>query len=107
MFLNFIFSTFLISSMNFAIAADNAYVKSRGELLYSTHCISCHNTQMHWRDSSIVKNWIGLKMQVRRWEEVSGLDWQDEDIEEVARYLNVMYYHYPLSKAQSHAELQN
>ena len=23
---------------------------SRGELLYTTHCIACHSTQVHWRD---------------------------------------------------------
>lgn len=27
---------------------------SRGELLYSTHCIACHSTQIHWRE----KNWL-------------------------------------------------
>jgi mono/diheme cytochrome c family protein len=68
--------------------------KSRGELLYTTHCIACHNDQIHWRDKKIAKDWIGLKAQVSHWQGVAGLAWSDSDIEEVARYLNVRHYHY-------------
>ena len=67
----------------------------RGELLYTTHCIACHNEQIHWRDKKIARNWAGLKAQVRRWQGVAGLDWDDRDIVEVARYLNARNYHYP------------
>ena len=28
-----------------------AQAQSRGELLYSTHCISCHTSEIHWRDN--------------------------------------------------------
>ena len=34
---------------------------ARGELLYSTHCIACHNEQVHWRDKKLVKDWISLR----------------------------------------------
>lgn len=67
----------------------------RGELLYTTHCIACHNEQIHWRDKKIAKDWIGLKAQVSRWQGVAGLAWSDSDIVEVARYLNARHYHYP------------
>ena len=67
---------------------------TRGELLYSTHCISCHSTQVHWREKKLVTNWASLQSEVRRWQGVSKLRWGNEDIEEVARYLNVTYYHY-------------
>ena len=68
---------------------------TRGELLYSTHCITCHSTQVHWRDKKLATDWTRLQAEVRRWQEVSGLGWVDDDITEVARYLNVRYYHYP------------
>ena len=68
---------------------------SRGELLYTTFCTACHNEQMHWRDKKIAKDWAGLKTQVIHWQGVTGLTWNDSDIVEVARYLNVRYYHYP------------
>jgi mono/diheme cytochrome c family protein len=67
----------------------------RGELLYTTHCIACHNEQIHWRDRKIAKNWAGLKAQVDHWQGVAGLSWNDGDIVEVARYVNTRYYRYP------------
>jgi hypothetical protein len=69
---------------------------TRGGLLYSTHCIACHTTQVHWREKKLATDWTSLQSQVRRWQGVSKLGWSNEDIEEVARYLNVMYYHYPI-----------
>ena len=68
---------------------------ARGELLYSTHCIACHNIQLHWRDKKLVTSWNGLGAEVRRWQKASGLGWSDEDIFAVTRYLNDRYYHYP------------
>jgi len=68
---------------------------SRGELLYSTHCITCHSTQMHWRDKKLARNWASLQAEVRRWQQVSALGWGDDDVAEVARYLNARFYHYP------------
>jgi len=67
---------------------------SRGELLYSTYCIACHTDKIHWRDGKLAKDWSGLNVQVRRWQGVVGLKWSDSDIGEVARHLNVLYYHY-------------
>jgi len=68
---------------------------TRGELLYSTHCIACHSAQVHWREKKIVTDWTSLQAQVRRWQAVSGLGWSNEDIAEVARYLNGLHYRYP------------
>lgn len=68
---------------------------ARGELLYSTHCIACHNLQLHWRDKKLVRSWNGLRAEVRRWQKTSGLGWNNEDISAVTRYLNDRYYHYP------------
>ena len=67
----------------------------RGELLYLTHCDACHNVQVHWRDRKAVTDWRSLEFEVRRWQGVAGLRWSDEDIAEVARYLNALHYHFP------------
>jgi mono/diheme cytochrome c family protein len=87
-----------ILALLFMLSGNLAYAgaqPSRGELLYSTHCITCHSTQVHWRDKKLATDWTRLQAEVRRWQEVSGLGWVDNDITEVARYLNVRYYHYP------------
>ncbi|MCE9661714.1 MAG: cytochrome c [Burkholderiales bacterium] len=68
--------------------------QSRGELLYTTHCVSCHTTQMHWRDKRSAKDWSSLKFQVRRWQDAVSLGWSDSDIQEVARYLNESIYRF-------------
>ncbi|MEO6423313.1 MAG: hypothetical protein ABIR84_11730 [Candidatus Nitrotoga sp.] len=70
---------------------------SRGELLYSTHCIACHSTQVHWREKKLVTNLESLQSEVQRWQGVSRLGWNNEDIEDVAHYLNTIYYRYPAS----------
>lgn len=70
-------------------------VQTRGELLYTTHCISCHTKQMHWRNDKQATNWESLKFQVRRWQGNAGLQWGEADITDVARYLNETIYRYP------------
>jgi hypothetical protein len=70
--------------------------KSRGELLYSTHCVACHTSQIHWREKKLATDWGRLTAQVRRWQANGGLNWTDDDITDVARYLNDLYYHYEL-----------
>ena len=74
--------------------AQGGAAPTRGELLYTTHCIACHTTQMHWRDQRQAKDWGSLKAQVRRWQATTGLQWSDADIAEVAHHLNRTIYHY-------------
>ena len=81
--------------------AQTAIDTSRGELLYSTHCITCHSTQMHWRDKKVATDWTLLKAQVRQWQRTAGLGWSEEDVTAVARYLNVQFYHFPLPEIAS------
>jgi mono/diheme cytochrome c family protein len=81
--------------------AQTAIDTSRGELLYTTHCITCHSTQMHWRDKKVATNWSILKVQVRQWQSISGLGWSEEEVTAVARYLNVQFYHFPVPEIAS------
>jgi mono/diheme cytochrome c family protein len=77
-----------------AAFADPTHSPSRGELLYSTHCIGCHTAQKHWRDKKQVTDWDSLEQQVRRWQAAVMLEWNEDDIHEVARHLNDSYYHF-------------
>ena len=76
-------------------AAQSMPAPSRGQLLYSTHCIECHNTQMHWRARKQARDWNSLRVEVRRWQQVGQLGWDEADIDEVARYLNQTIYQFP------------
>ncbi len=97
MFLRLMLAALFVLFGNFANAEEAQPIPdaARGELLYSTHCIACHTTQVHWREKKLATNWASLQSEVRRWQGISKLGWGNEDIEEVARYLNVIYYHYP------------
>jgi hypothetical protein len=63
-------------------------------LLYATHCRACHTEQVHWRDAHKVKDWPGLVSEVRRWQRNLGLAWSDDEIRQVAHYLNLLHYRF-------------
>jgi hypothetical protein len=75
---------------------------ARGELLYETHCVGCHTTEVHWRDRKLARDWKGLQAQVRRWQGNTGLRWSEQEIADVTRYLNGEFYHFapPARQAQ-------
>ena len=77
------------------LVGSGVQAQSRGALLYSTHCISCHTTEMHWRDKKVAVDWTSLRFQVGRWQDNAGLGWTEADILDVTRYLNESIYRYP------------
>jgi mono/diheme cytochrome c family protein len=78
----------------FGSPVSPAQTPSRGELLYSTHCIACHNSQMHWRDKRLATDWASLEALVRRWQAQALLAWSEEDILAVTRHLNQGIYRF-------------
>ena len=85
-----------IVSVTTAFAGNGSKIDNyRGAMLYENHCIECHTRQIHWRKKKMVTDWKSLIIQVDRWQDISGLEWSKTDIEEVSRYLNGKYYHYP------------
>ena len=82
-----------------------ARAESRGELLYSTHCIACHTSQMHWRDKKLATDWDSLKAQVQRWQSGALLGWSEQDVLEVTRYLNDTFYRFPQSSGSRSASV--
>jgi mono/diheme cytochrome c family protein len=66
----------------------------RGELLYSVNCVACHTTQKHWRANKLARDWPGLVKQVTHWQDFAKLGWGDQEIVDVANYLNATFYHY-------------
>lgn len=75
-----------------------------GELLYSTYCIKCHTTQVHWREKKLATDWISLEFQVRRWQGNIGLSLGEDDVAAIARYLNGLFYHFPAADTKQSGE---
>lgn len=74
---------------------------ARGELLYTTHCVACHTTQIHWREKRLASDWASLAVQVDRWQKNGNLAWDAADVAAVARHLNAVYYHFPMPEAKA------
>lgn len=74
---------------------DSLRVASRGELLYSLHCVACHSKEIHWRDKGVARDWANLVAEVDRWQKVGRLGWDHGDVIDTARYLNRLHYRYP------------
>lgn len=72
-----------------------AKAQTRGELLYTTHCVACHGTQIHWRDKRLATDWGSLLVQVRRWQANAALGWTEDDVRQVTRHLNDTLYRFP------------
>lgn len=77
---------------------------SRGELLYATHCSACHTSDIHWRKQKLATNWNSLVTQIRRWQASIGLVWSNEEIADVARYLNALYYGFPVPEQKGYSQ---
>jgi mono/diheme cytochrome c family protein len=77
-----------------SLLSQGAAAQDRGQLLYETHCITCHTAQVHWRERRLASNWEGLRAQVKRWQSAASLNWTEQDIDDVARHLNQRYYRF-------------
>jgi mono/diheme cytochrome c family protein len=65
-----------------------------GKTLVEANCIKCHGSEVYTRPDRKVTSPDGLERQVRRCETALQLTWFDEDIANVAGYLNQQYYHF-------------
>lgn len=74
------------------VLGSAAAAQSRGERLYTTRCVACHTTQVHWRERRLATDWDSLQAQVTRWQAMGRLNWSQEDIAAVTRYLNESFY---------------
>ena len=65
-----------------------------GKALVDANCTKCHDERIYTRPDHRVTTLDGLKKQVSRCELALGLKWFDEDVDDVAAYLNQTYYQF-------------
>jgi len=94
-------AAFLIAGVSITTFA--APDRTRGELLYRTQCQFCHTEEIHWRDKNLVTDWNSLISMVDRWQSNINLNWNAEDVVEVASYLNSVFYHFSESRKKQAA----
>lgn len=87
----------LVLLPSLAAAAD----VDAGRELHQENCVACHQSLMDGDAASIytrpdrrITSYSSLVTQVRRCEVNLGLQWFDEDVENVAAFLDETYYHF-------------
>jgi len=71
---------------------------SHGQSLHASNCAHCHSTEVYTRENRRITSMGALEKQIRRCEISQGLKWFDDDINDVAAYLDENYYRFGKSK---------
>lgn len=66
----------------------------RGRLLYENHCLACHESSIHIRETQGARSLEVVRAAVLRWQAVLALGWGAEEVADVAKYLNATWYGY-------------
>lgn len=82
---------FLLLFMVMPAVASEDY---QGRNLYEEHCVACHDSTVYTRKDRIVHSFSELKERIRQCELSNELAWFDEEVEDVATYLNNNFYHF-------------
>jgi mono/diheme cytochrome c family protein len=80
----------MLLGMRIASGAD----AERGRALYELRCGACHSESVHGRVKRVATDFGDVRRWVTRWNEHLALRWDDEEIDDVAVYLNDTYYRY-------------
>lgn len=67
----------------------------RGAALYELRCGECHDTKLHQRSRPAARSYQDVRGWVTHWSTLLGYQWEQADIDAVARYLNTRFYSYP------------
>jgi cytochrome c553 len=82
----------LVAALCLAAASAHAADVAHGKQLQTGNCMSCHDDSVYTRADHKITTLDGLQKQVRRCELTLELQWFDDDIDDVAAYLNQTYY---------------
>lgn len=89
-----LFAVALLTLMGAATAGEGDAPSAHAESLHQENCIRCHDQGIYTREGRLITSLDGLEGQVRRCETALGLTWFDEDIKDVAFYLNHHFYRF-------------
>ena len=70
----------------------------RGHLLYENFCHHCHWADIHYRVNREVDSRDDLLRMVAMWQKEMRLGWHEEEVADVASYLDWVYYRFPGSR---------
>jgi len=84
-----------LAGVTASMVALRAMEFDRGQALYENHCSTCHDPQTHVAgDARHVTTMADLRARVAAWSVHSGLNWPDEDVNDVTDFLNRRFYRF-------------
>ncbi len=86
---------YLITAAALTAAPTQAANPERGHLLYDNFCHHCHLSEIHYRVNSEIDSWEELTRMVAMWQGEMGLDWDGSDVQDVASWLDWVFYRLP------------
>ncbi|HIF17588.1 MAG TPA: cytochrome c [Cycloclasticus sp.] len=86
--------TFLIFTVSLIIITFNSQAADldNGRTLHTNNCLTCHTSNMYTSKTRKVHDLAALNARVKRCDFSLGTQWFDDDIADVAAYLNHGYY---------------
>ena len=85
----------VITALMTITSAAHGADPQRGFMLYETQCTGCHDSVFHLTGPRTAKSYADVLREVSRWAKTIELEWTEEEIEDVADYLNTQFYQYP------------
>ena len=70
------------------LAAD----PQQGQLLYETHCGTCHYEKVHERKGTKIDTIAALKVEVAKWARQTSRSFTPAELDDIAEYLNQSHY---------------
>ncbi len=84
-------SFILLTSLPFLSTAQDL---DNGQQLHSEQCVKCHGDSVYTRADRRVTSLPKLGTQVRFCKNNIGIQWFEDEVEDVIQHLNQQYYHF-------------
>lgn len=85
----------ILLSLSFSAQAIDI---ENGKALHDEGCLRCHNETKYTRKDRLINSFDELHKRIRNCELMTDMTWFDEEIDDVAAYLNEAFYHFDLEK---------
>ncbi len=83
-----------VLAIGLAMRSASGADAGRGAALYESRCATCHSEAVHMRAKRVATDFDDVRRWVVRWNGNLKLGWGDEELDDVAAYLNETYYHF-------------
>ncbi len=84
-------SASLLSLLLLAGAARAQNV-DRGQLLYETHCATCHTERLHDREKSVIRSYADLRAEVGKRAAMTNRRFSPDELDDIIEYLDRSHY---------------